>query len=884
MTTLTHYLLIATFSTVIIYIFYLLFFRRETNFKHRRFFLLFATLAAIVLPTGSYYVIVPLFQHQQVEAVNFATPTINETITTSNSTVSSTPIEQDIASLSSAPMETPIDWFSILSYVYWIVTAILLIRLVIQLGYILWWYNNSQKVKQSFFTLLFHSRFSSPFSFFRWIFMSNKKLPSNDFEKIIAHEAVHVKQKHSIDTIVFEFLCTFMWFNPFIWMLRHALYLTHEFLADEGAIETGIKSSHYQALLLNQAAEIELIGITSHFNKSMITKRIKMISQSKLVPKNRYKILFLIPAALLLYLFVAGINGLDRKKILIQKMSNDPIINKIFTTEEIDGLAQYRILFEKSVNNALGTNSVNPDYGQLLILDNNQSSYDGMIEKLQFPRKKVLQLVATHKGFENIFYISDFHGIKGIQFISKGTTLAFLNEMRKVYPTYNNVYQIFKFAGGFTFNSWHNRKLNLDDYALDSEAGKLFVNLLFAYHCNKVIKSIKGRLVVKERKMYSARFLHSFQILPKEFKKFELNKNLLRVNDTQEYQLPAFIQLNKWYQLQGKSDSLWVSLKILKDTYSSIYYNLSYQKLNQPIESKTGKAELSANFFFGKEFVKDNRTNDVFEAFQFTNRLPASNHTLLKIGQDNTGGIRIEITNRELGYKNAPILRTKKESWWKDYKKHYNVKTISTGSVKVKITNRKNNQFKKEAICQGKILSFKNDALVDSLNFQTIEPVGDRYGLNFNSQPLPNVIIGSKFGDYDGRTIIIDESGSIHNMAGGFFFITKNQRYIISPWHSDLSGISIFDLKENTIIEKRTKPIRPAKWYYFKNNYYVSHWGKVPKEKAKDPQRYGNYGETDKIYRVNLENGQLETTSLHLANVQKGETIQLLNMEDCGCK
>jgi hypothetical protein len=100
-----------------------------------------------------------------------------------------------------------------------------------------------------------------------------------------------------------------MWFNPFVWMIKNSIQLVHEYLADEGALKTGINRFRYQALLINQIAEESLIALSSSFNNSLIKKRIKMMTKSKIRSKSLLKLLGILPVATFLLLLMAIFNG-----------------------------------------------------------------------------------------------------------------------------------------------------------------------------------------------------------------------------------------------------------------------------------------------------------------------------------------------------------------------------------------------------------------------------------------------------------------------------------------------------------------------------------------------------------------------------------------------
>jgi|GEM_PF-4769693 len=68
-------------------------------------------------------------------------------------------------------------------------------------------------------------------SFFSYIFWNDTK--DSKSKIIIDHELVHVKQWHSLDVILMEFMVVVKWFNPLIYLFRNSLRKTHEFIADK---------------------------------------------------------------------------------------------------------------------------------------------------------------------------------------------------------------------------------------------------------------------------------------------------------------------------------------------------------------------------------------------------------------------------------------------------------------------------------------------------------------------------------------------------------------------------------------------------------------------------------------------------------------------------
>jgi len=134
------------------------------------------------------------------------------------------------------------------------------------------------------------------FSFLGKIVISDKNYNTESFRNIIAHEKVHVEQKHWIDLLLVELTTIVLWFNPFAWLFERAIKQMHELLADEGVIAQGCNIGHYQASILNQIMGAEVMGLANNFNYSITKKRMIMMTKTN-TPKHRiFRLLLVIPA------------------------------------------------------------------------------------------------------------------------------------------------------------------------------------------------------------------------------------------------------------------------------------------------------------------------------------------------------------------------------------------------------------------------------------------------------------------------------------------------------------------------------------------------------------------------------------------------------------
>ena len=89
----------------------------------------------------------------------------------------------------------------------------------------------------------------SPFSWFRYIIMSEKDWQENRRE-IVLHEMAHIRRCHSMDVAVCNMMIVFQWYNPAAWLLKRELQTVHEYEADEAVLSAGVDATHYQMLLI----------------------------------------------------------------------------------------------------------------------------------------------------------------------------------------------------------------------------------------------------------------------------------------------------------------------------------------------------------------------------------------------------------------------------------------------------------------------------------------------------------------------------------------------------------------------------------------------------------------------------------------------------------
>jgi len=288
------YIFGATLCLSVFYIFYQLLFRNEVRFKLLRFYLLASAILSMGIPMNRSHI--DLFSL-------FKTKTDHVSIVMKEIKAQDNDVNQ-------VPKENRINCMRVVSVIYLSIASMLLVRMLIQMGGLLYHITKSTKQKQGKFIFVYNDQFKNTFSFLNWIFIHQDNQESEDLEQIVLHEKIHASQYHSIDLIIFELLSAVMWFNPLIWMMKNSIQLVHEYLADEGVLSTGIDKLKYQALLINQVSEEKLICISSKFNHSLIKKRMIMMTKSKFNQRSNLRIFTLFPVSAILFVAIACLNSI----------------------------------------------------------------------------------------------------------------------------------------------------------------------------------------------------------------------------------------------------------------------------------------------------------------------------------------------------------------------------------------------------------------------------------------------------------------------------------------------------------------------------------------------------------------------------------------------
>ncbi len=257
------------FSLTIFTLVYLLFLRRETFFKLNRIYLLCAIFFSVLLPFIHFELLedMPSVLLDEITVTGTRYQNLLQTVTVYGADLSGS-FEKTVQSIG------PIRLIYLSGTAFFIVVFVY--RLFRIMALIL---NNESEIKDGI-RIVKIDRDTTPFSFFSYVFVSRNSINDPDMKQMLGHELEHVRQRHSFDVMISEFLTIFQWFNPIIWLLKRSIRENHEFLADDGVLKPGVSSAAYRLLLLNSSILKQPV-IANNFNYSLIKIRIKMITKIK---------------------------------------------------------------------------------------------------------------------------------------------------------------------------------------------------------------------------------------------------------------------------------------------------------------------------------------------------------------------------------------------------------------------------------------------------------------------------------------------------------------------------------------------------------------------------------------------------------------------------
>jgi len=320
------------------YIFYWLVLSRLTNYKSNRFYLLFTSLFAFIIPL--------------VKLDLFIAPQ-----TISNSSFINHIPALNITGTEYIPVESSMSFSTILLSVFITGSIICLAHFVIQLLSFKKVTANAKLISTVFGINLYHLDMDiMPFSFGNAVYVNQAKHSATELDDIIKHESVHVHQQHTTDVILAEIICMLNWYNPFVWLMKNAIKQNLEYLADDAVLKYGADKKSYQYLLLKVTGYSPL-QIVSSLKISSLKQRIFMMNKTRTSKKHLLKLLFVLPVVAFMMLAFRNTNttasnaatSMKEGKLMLEWLTyniEDANINKLVKDAQQESLLTVGKMFD----------------------------------------------------------------------------------------------------------------------------------------------------------------------------------------------------------------------------------------------------------------------------------------------------------------------------------------------------------------------------------------------------------------------------------------------------------------------------------------------------------------------------------------------------------
>ncbi len=270
------YALKSSLVLVVLYVFYLVLFQKNTNYGLKRLLL----LGLIVLPLT-----LPLLK-----------------LEVNNGSVPDSPVLDQVAAVLPETRESLIDFVpptritetteaannfelnssNIILAIYWLGVAVSLSIMLYQLSKLLYLAGFSKARNDLGRFVVYHSLVKYPCSFWKWTFLPKDFNYDDKTSEIVSHhEQAHQVQGHTVDLIFLAMFRSFLWFNPIVYLLQRSVKENHEHLADQSVLKIH-SLEEYSKALLAVCLESTTMHMTHSFSlKNNLSKRIKNMNRQK---------------------------------------------------------------------------------------------------------------------------------------------------------------------------------------------------------------------------------------------------------------------------------------------------------------------------------------------------------------------------------------------------------------------------------------------------------------------------------------------------------------------------------------------------------------------------------------------------------------------------
>jgi murein DD-endopeptidase MepM/ murein hydrolase activator NlpD len=261
------YLLEVSVIITVLFGLYRIFFARLSHFFHNRLFLTIGLGMAFIAP------LIHIPVELGTPPMGWESPiplALDEpSFADSDAVVSTLPVVQ----------KPKLDWFNI---VWWLYCIGALCMASYTASRFLMLFKQLRKAKSSgIATRVFYTHYPHTFSFGRKVYLGKdySTLSADQQAMVLNHEQTHIRQKHSIDSVLFQLVKIICWFHPLLPAWGRDLRQQHEYLADQATIRQFQRKRPYANLILQMSTDRRSSFIHS-FAFFPLKKRISMLFQT----------------------------------------------------------------------------------------------------------------------------------------------------------------------------------------------------------------------------------------------------------------------------------------------------------------------------------------------------------------------------------------------------------------------------------------------------------------------------------------------------------------------------------------------------------------------------------------------------------------------------
>src|SRR5690554_1020495 len=358
------YLIKANALLLFFWLFYRIFIRKETFYTIVRWYFVFSILFSLIAPLLTYTKTVVIYQNMTENGFN---------------NVSFLAEEQTFDTIVQPSFWETVDWqlwflltilsvsaFFVLKSVYQIVSLYLEVKKLPCLKG-----NPNIKITKNQKNI---------YSFYRWIVVPERKLLSPNLNMILAHENIHLNQKHTLDLLFIEIVSAAFWFNPSIKWLQKDLNANLEFIVDEKMVANYEPVTYQKCLLEEQTSRLP--SYINTFSTNDLKRRIIQLNTKKSNHMKKVKILLTAPVLVAFFvLFQAEtVAQIQTEEVKEQDEKSIVVHHKVYNADEV---RSDRSLYEELIAN------------HIITIDDEPQTKE-QLEKFDHTKIEYMHLVINH--------------------------------------------------------------------------------------------------------------------------------------------------------------------------------------------------------------------------------------------------------------------------------------------------------------------------------------------------------------------------------------------------------------------------------------------------------------------------------------------------------